>query len=95
MIVCTSKTCIKRDYCGRQRSPTRVNDKIFDLTGSCCRATGWDLYIPKAIIKKEWFLIEEQAKEFAKIHKGKIYGEKFFGGYCVLYPVENLGGLKP
>lgn len=90
MIICTSKTCVKINYCGRQRNPTGVNDKIFDLTGSCCRATGFDLYFPKVTIEKDWFPLEEDAKEFARIHKGsKIYNEDFFGGYCVIYPVKN------
>ena len=87
MIICTSKECVKRNNCSRQRSPTKEIDKIFDLTNSCCWATGWDLYIPKVVIKKEWFTEDKQAKEFAKIHKGsRIHGEDFLGGYCVMYP---------
>ena len=47
MIICISKTCINRKVCGRQRDSTRVSDKIYDLTYTCCKATGYDFFIHK------------------------------------------------
>lgn len=54
MIICTSKTCINKKVCGRQKNPDGVFDKIYDLTNSCNKVTGYDFFIHKEMERSKY-----------------------------------------